>query len=134
LLVSVYICGPTPSSSQTKKIALPARASLIVPEDTDIQHLHDQAKSIFGEEVEKCAGNTCYLPVGDGALVGNLVENVWTGTGLSCWGITLGKSRSFEGINLWLNCKFSGPGTGKVLAEMMIDGNAISADVSRLKP
>lgn len=44
------------------------------------------------------------------------LKNVWVGSGLSCWGIT------------------QGPGTGKVLSEMILEGKAKSADVSMLLP
>jgi glycine/D-amino acid oxidase-like deaminating enzyme len=44
------------------------------------------------------------------------MDGVYVGGGLSCWGIT------------------QGPGTGLVLAEMVLEGEAKTADVSKLSP
>ncbi|KAH3678444.1 hypothetical protein WICMUC_001461 [Wickerhamomyces mucosus] len=64
----------------------------------------------------------CYLPVLDvpsssGPLIGETnVENLYLASGHSCWGIN------------------NAPGTGKILAELLLEGEAHSADISALDP
>lgn len=64
----------------------------------------------------------CYLPVLDvpsssGPLVGETnVENLYLASGHSCWGIN------------------NAPGTGKILAELLLEGECRSADISALDP
>ena len=60
----------------------------------------------------------CYLPFADRPVIGKLADcgNVYVAAGAGVWGITLG------------------PGTGKVLSEMILDAKEISADVQQLRP
>ncbi|KAK9371274.1 FAD dependent oxidoreductase [Lipomyces kononenkoae] len=64
----------------------------------------------------------CYLPVVDvpsasGPLIGPTTsQNLYMASGHSCWGIN------------------NAPGTGKVMAEILLEGEAKSADVSALDP
>lgn len=62
----------------------------------------------------------CYLPVCttciSGPFIGKVKEGLYIGSGHGCWGIC------------------NGPGTGKVLSEIILDGVAISADVTDLQP
>lgn len=64
----------------------------------------------------------CYLPVLDvpsssGPLIGETnVENLFLCSGHSCWGIN------------------NAPGSGKVMSELLLDGRAISANISSLDP
>ncbi|KAH3686541.1 hypothetical protein WICPIJ_002482, partial [Wickerhamomyces pijperi] len=64
----------------------------------------------------------CYLPVLDvpsssGPLIGETnVENLYLASGHSCWGIN------------------NAPGTGKILAELILEGECRSADISALDP
>ncbi|OCF36493.1 cytoplasmic protein [Kwoniella heveanensis BCC8398] len=104
---------------------LPPTAAHVKPSASAIKKLHGQAQSLSpvftqDQNVEVVAEQACYLPIADRGrpLVGKVrgVEGVYIGSGLSCWGIT------------------QGPGTGKVLAEMILDGKAKSADVSKLAP
>lgn len=64
----------------------------------------------------------CYLPVlnvptSSGPLVGETnVDGLYVASGHSCWGIN------------------NAPGTGKVMAELLLEGEAHSADISALDP
>lgn len=147
---SVYLCGSTSSDP------LPTLASDVEPDEEAVESLVYQAGCVSpflreggeGEgEVEK--RQACFLPSAERGrpLVGKVrgVEDVWcvlllcplppllaydqltngqttlllderVGAGLSCWGITLG------------------PGTGKLLAEGILEGRMYSADIRRLAP
>ncbi|WVQ98816.1 hypothetical protein IAU59_005947 [Kwoniella sp. CBS 9459] len=116
---TTYICGAGDDEP------LPPTAAHVKPSASAIKKLHGQAQSlspVFTKEqdVEVVAEQACFLPIADRGrpLVGKVrgVEGVYIGSGLSCWGIT------------------QGPGTGKVLAEMILEGKAKSADVSKLAP
>ncbi|WVF72077.1 hypothetical protein IAT40_006889 [Kwoniella sp. CBS 6097] len=116
---TTYICGAGDDEP------LPPTAAHVKPSQSAIKKLHGQAQSlspVFTKEkdVEVVAEQACYLPIADRGrpLVGKVrgVEGVYIGSGLSCWGIT------------------QGPGTGKVLAEMILEGKTKSADVSKLAP
>ncbi|WVN86753.1 uncharacterized protein L203_101925 [Cryptococcus depauperatus CBS 7841] len=104
---------------------LPDNAADINPSKTAIAKLHKQShtlSSIFLPEngAEVVSEQACYLPIADRGrpLIGKVrdVKGVYIGSGFSCWGIT------------------QGPGTGKVLAEMILEGQAKSADISKLGP
>ena len=69
------------------------------------------------------AKQACYLPRHmrfgreSGPLIGRTrVPGVWVASGHTCWGIQ------------------NGPGTGKLMSEFVMDGEARSADVGRLDP
>ncbi|KAK9448639.1 FAD dependent oxidoreductase [Limtongia smithiae] len=115
----VYICGEGDNYVE-------------VPETTDdVEVLKERC-----EELVKYAGiisnelqggritrrQACYLPVVDvpstsGPLIGPTnTQNLYVASGHSCWGIN------------------NAPGTGKVMAEILLDGEAKSADVSSLDP
>ncbi|WWD01286.1 hypothetical protein V866_008229 [Kwoniella sp. B9012] len=104
---------------------LPPTASKVSPSPSAIAKLHKQSQALSDvftpeQNVEVVAEQACYLPIADRGrpLVGKVrgVDGVWVGSGLSCWGIT------------------QGPGTGKVLAELILEGKAKSADISKLAP
>ncbi|WRT67230.1 uncharacterized protein IL334_004196 [Kwoniella shivajii] len=116
---TTYICGAGDDEP------LPATAAEVSPSPNAISKLHKQAKAlsdVFSTEkgVEIVAEQACYLPIADRGrpLIGKVrgVQGVFIGSGLSCWGIT------------------QGPGTGKVLAEMILEGRPKSADISKLAP
>ncbi|KAK9467756.1 FAD dependent oxidoreductase [Lipomyces arxii] len=115
----IYICGEGDNYVE-------------VPETTDdVEVLKERC-----EELVKYAGivskelqggritrrQACYLPVVDvpstsGPLIGPTnSQNLFVATGHSCWGIN------------------NAPGTGKVMAEMLLEGEAKSADISSLDP
>ncbi|ORX39993.1 putative cytoplasm protein, partial [Kockovaella imperatae] len=116
---TTYICGAGDSEP------LPATAAEVKPSPISIEKLKREAaalSSVFSEEggVEVQAEQACYLPIADRGrpLIGKVrgVEGVYVGSGLTCWGITFG------------------PGTGCLLAEMILNGTARSADISKLAP
>ena len=104
---------------------LPPTAAEVKPSRRNITTLRRQAAALSplfdpDQGASIAAEQACFLPIADRGrpLVGKVegVEGVYIGSGLSCWGIT------------------QGPGTGKILAEMILEGQAISADVSKLAP
>ncbi|WWC61016.1 uncharacterized protein I303_103594 [Kwoniella dejecticola CBS 10117] len=116
---TTYICGAGDDEP------LPPTAAKVSPSQSAIKKLHKQAEALSSvftpeEKVEVVAEQACYLPIADRGrpLVGKVrgVEGVFVGSGLSCWGIT------------------QGPGTGKVLAELILEGKVRSADISKLAP
>ena len=102
---------------------LPATAADVKTDPKAIAKLHEQAaviSPVFQDDAEVQAEQACYLPIADRGrpLIGKVrgVEGVYVGSGLSCWGIT------------------QGPGTGLVLSELILQGQAKSADISKLAP
>lgn len=111
----VYLCG-----INSAHLPLPSTPLAALPQPKEISKLKDIAETLFGEyTLEK--EQLCFRPMtshGD-PFVGPVggVEGVYVGAGHSFWGITLG------------------PGTGKVLAEMVLgEHSCLSADVSALAP
>ncbi|CCH43978.1 hypothetical protein BN7_3533 [Wickerhamomyces ciferrii] len=103
-----------------------------VPETTDdVEVIKEKCDQLF-HYVGKLSPNlskghilkrqACYLPVLDvpsssGPLIGETnVENLYLASGHSCWGIN------------------NAPGTGKILAELLLEGETHSADISALDP
>jgi glycine/D-amino acid oxidase-like deaminating enzyme len=115
----VYVCGEGDSAVD-------------VPETTDdVEVVKSKCDELF-KHVGKISPNlkkghvlkkqACYLPVLDvpsssGPLIGETnVENLFLASGHSCWGIN------------------NAPATGKVMSELLLDGEAISADIMGLDP
>ncbi|GMM34254.1 Tda3 protein [Saccharomycopsis crataegensis] len=115
----VYVCGE-------------GDTAVDVPETTDdVQVVKEKCDRLF-HFVGKLSPNlrkgrilkrqACYLPVLDvpsssGPLIGETnVPRLYLASGHSCWGIN------------------NAPGTGKVMAELLLDGEASSADISALDP
>lgn len=117
---TTYICGagdnePLPDTAADVK-ASPDAIAKLHKQAHALSHVFDSSKG----EADVVAEQACFLPIADRGrpLVGKVkgVEGVYIGSGLSCWGIT------------------QGPGMGKCLAEMILEGKAKSADISRLAP
>ncbi|ODQ78218.1 hypothetical protein BABINDRAFT_162884 [Babjeviella inositovora NRRL Y-12698] len=103
-----------------------------VPETTDDVEVVKEKCDILFEYVGTLSPNlqngrilkrqACYLPVLDvpsssGPLIGETnVENLFLASGHSCWGIN------------------NAPGTGKIMAELLLDGVVECADISALDP
>lgn len=115
----VYVCGEGDSAVD-------------VPETTDdVEVVKSKCDELF-KQVGKISPNlkrghilkrqACYLPVLDvpsssGPLIGETnVTNLFLASGHSCWGIN------------------NAPGTGKILSELLLDGEVSSADISALDP
>lgn len=115
----VYVCGEGDTAAG-------------VPESTDdVEVLRDRCDELFknvgyispqlknGRILKRQA---CYLPVVDvpshsGPFIGNTnVENLYLASGHSCWGIN------------------NAPGTGLLMAELLLDGEATSASLDGLEP
>jgi glycine/D-amino acid oxidase-like deaminating enzyme len=121
---SVYICGPTDSQH-----ALPDYAKDVVSLDRQTAALETFAKGISKSLAEGkiVARQACYLPFHDRGFpaIGWYSTprqgraGVFVAAGHGVWGISLG------------------PGTGKVVAEMVVEGNSGKGDgwdVTRLAP
>lgn len=115
----VYVCGEGDSAVD-------------VPETTDdVEVVKSKCDELF-RQVGKISPNlrrghilkrqACYLPVLDvpsssGPLIGETnVENLYLASGHSCWGIN------------------NAPGTGKIMSELLLDGDVTSADILTLDP
>lgn len=113
----VYVCG---EGDETEPLPKKASQVKIVESRCDIlKDFVDELSPILraGEIGVKQA---CYLPTvtrgAGGPLVGKIREGLYVAAGHSCWGICLG------------------PGTGKVMSELIMEGRVKSADVSYLDP
>lgn len=115
----VYVCGE-------------GESTVNVPETSDdVEVVKSKCDELF-RQVGKILPNlkkghilkkqACYLPVLDvpsssGPLIGETnVEKLYLCSGHSCWGIN------------------NGPGTGKIMSEILLDGKVKSADISALDP
>ncbi|KAL7418818.1 hypothetical protein Q5752_006502 [Cryptotrichosporon argae] len=116
---TTYICGSDDTSP------LPATAADVCADPAAIARLHRQAAALSPVFTPAAGATTvaeqaCFLPIPDRGrpLVGPVpgLARVYVAGGHSCWGVT------------------QGPGTGKVLAELILEGAARSADISKLAP
>ncbi|ELQ41829.1 hypothetical protein OOU_Y34scaffold00251g15 [Pyricularia oryzae Y34] len=83
-----------------------------------VEQIRVISPEILGESATIEKEQACYLPGGsfNGPLIdGSSEHGLYIAAGHTCWGITLG------------------PGTGLVMAEMIFEGKALSADVDMLK-
>lgn len=117
---TIYACGPSDTD-----VPLPETTGLVEhdPEVCDVIYKDVSSISQTIREGELVIKQACYRPIVTGRardigpLVGSTgVESLWLASGHDSWGIS------------------NGPGTGKVLSEMILDGTASSADVSSLDP
>ncbi|TIB93031.1 FAD dependent oxidoreductase [Wallemia mellicola] len=119
---TAFICGSADEEP------IPSKANQVKIDSNSITELKKAASSISpqhfstfeGSLTEVIAEQACYMPIPTGSssnpLIGTISPGIHVGAGHSVWGILLG------------------PGTGKVLAEIITQGKAISADISRLTP
>ncbi|GAA5869895.1 hypothetical protein JCM16303_001833 [Sporobolomyces ruberrimus] len=122
---TAYACGATDSSplpSHASKVQVSSSAIATIINHTALlspTHLSTQNGK---ESAEIVAEQACYLPMGSGDPVIGKIEGpskekgIYVASGHSCWGIC------------------NGPGTGRVMAEILLDGKASSADISDLSP
>ncbi|ODQ64547.1 FAD dependent oxidoreductase [Nadsonia fulvescens var. elongata DSM 6958] len=115
----IYVCGE-------------GDTTIPVPETTDDVEIDREKCDELFDWAGKCSvqlqngkilkRQACYLPVVDipscsGPFVGETnVEGLFVASGHSCWGIN------------------NAPGTGKIMAEIVLDGEATSADIDGLEP
>ena len=117
---TIYSCGPSDTD-----VPLPASTDLVDYDRKVCDRIQQDVGSISQafREGEVITRQACYRPfvVGRAREIGPLVgptgvESLWLASGHDSWGIS------------------NGPGTGKVMSEMILDGEASSADVSSLDP
>ncbi|CCH61334.1 hypothetical protein TBLA_0E02780 [Henningerozyma blattae CBS 6284] len=115
----VYVCGEGDTM-----VELPELASEIVIEKEKCDELYYYVSKLaptLSEGYIKTR-QACYLPVlnvsnSSGPLIGETnLKNLFVASGHSCWGIN------------------NAPATGKLLAELLLEGEASSADISALNP
>lgn len=115
----VYICG---EGDTLVELPETSDAVEVVREKCDelYRYVAKLSNNLSGGHVLK--RQACYLPVlnvptSSGPLVGETnVNDLYVASGHSCWGIN------------------NAPGTGKVMAELLLEGEAHSADISALDP
>lgn len=115
----VYICG-----SGDNTVPLPANTDAVEVSRQDCQNIADAVASISDELRDGIVTSrrACYLPTVDiggsgGPLVGETgIPGLLLAAGHSCWGI------------------HNAPATGKLIGEMIFDGEATSADIKGLDP
>lgn len=117
---TIYSCGPS-----DQDIPLPETTDLVDVNLKICDRIYEDVSSISAafRESEVITRQACYRPfvVGRARDIGPLVgptgvKSLWLASGHDSWGIS------------------NGPGTGKVLSEMILDGSTSSADVSSLDP
>ncbi|MCJ1269016.1 hypothetical protein MMC22_008904 [Lobaria immixta] len=117
---TIYSCGPSDTD-----VPLPETTDLVEfnPKVCDVIYEDVSSISEAIREGELVTKQACYRPfvVGRARNIGPLVgptciESLWLASGHDSWGIS------------------NGPGTGKVMSEMILDGKASSANVSSLDP
>ncbi|GAA5876409.1 hypothetical protein JCM3774_005323 [Rhodotorula dairenensis] len=122
---TAYACGPTDDSDLPRRasdvtVSASAIAALVAQTAQLAPDYLDSTTTTGGARVER--KQACYLPVGSGDPVLGRIEGsepgkgVYVAAGHSCWGIC------------------NGPGTGLVMAELLLNGKATSADISSLGP
>ncbi|RMZ67205.1 fad dependent oxidoreductase [Pyrenophora seminiperda CCB06] len=115
----VYACG-----DGDQLIPLPTATDLVQCDESRCQEIVDQVASISEElrDGQVTARQACYLPnvsrgSGGGPLIGETsVKGLLMGAGHTCWGIQ------------------NGPATGKLLSELVFDGEVRSAQIASLDP
>ncbi|KAL9102253.1 MAG: hypothetical protein Q9163_002589 [Psora crenata] len=114
-----YVCGEGDTL-----VPLPETTADVQTDDARCQDIIDYVSSISDElrDGEVTARQACYLPhvesvTSRGPLIGETgIKGLLLATGHTCWGIQ------------------NGPGTGKLISEIIFDGKARSADISSLDP
>ena len=114
----VYACGEGDTL-----VPLPPTTTDVVTDSSRCQDIVDDVGSISDElrDGEVTARQACYLPVCSGSggpYIGEVREmrGLVLASGHSCWGIQ------------------NGPGTGKVVAEIVMEGGARSVELGKLDP
>lgn len=114
----VYVCG-----EGDRLVRLPSGTNKVAVDEKRCQDIVDYAATISPElrDGEVTARQACYLPgntVGQGhPLIGKTdTEGLYLCSGHTCWGIQ------------------NGPGSGKLMAEFVFDGEAKSIDASKFDP
>jgi glycine/D-amino acid oxidase-like deaminating enzyme len=114
----VYACGEADAL-----VPLPRSTAEVQTDDVRCQDIIDRVSSISDEmrDGEVLVRQACYLPSVEGAVAGPLIgqtgiKGLLLAAGHTCWGIQ------------------NGPGTGKLMSELVFDGAAKSADIRSMDP
>lgn len=114
----VYACGEGDTL-----VPLPDSTADVVTDDGRCQDIIEHVGAVSDElrDGEVTARQACYLPVVDGSggpYIGEVREmkGLVLAAGHSCWGIQ------------------NGPGTGKLVSEIVMEGRAVSAKLGNLDP
>ncbi|GAA5965956.1 hypothetical protein JCM3765_004133 [Sporobolomyces pararoseus] len=122
---TAYACGATDSSplpSHASKVEVSSSAISTLLNHTALLSPSHLSTDNGSESATVVKEQACYLPVGSGDPVVGKIEGalkdrgIYVASGHSCWGIC------------------NGPGTGRVMAEVLLDGKASSVDISDLSP
>ena len=108
-----YVCG-----EGDKLVPLPKTTEDVQTDESRCQDIVEYVSSISDElrYGEVTVRQACYLPLG-GPLIGQTkVKGLLMASGHTCWGIQ------------------NGPGTGKLISELVFDGKAKSANIGSLDP
>lgn len=117
---TIYSCGPS-----DEDIPLPETSDLVQVNQEVCDTIYNDISSISNEirDGEVLIKQACYRPIVQGRsrdigpLVGPTgIQSLWLAAGHDSWGIQ------------------NGPATGKVMSEMLLEGEARSADVTSLDP
>lgn len=116
----VYACGEGDTI-----VPLPSTTAEVKTDDSRCQDIIDYVGSISDElrDGEVLIRQACYLPVARGGGSGG----PWIGEVSECQGLVLAAGHSCWGIQ-------NGPGTGKLVSEIVMDGVAKSAKLGMLDP
>jgi glycine/D-amino acid oxidase-like deaminating enzyme len=109
---TVYACGPTDS-----RAPLPPTTALVEVDPSSCKDIREQVSTISPtlRDGDVVVEQACYLP-GGGPWVGRVGDGVYVAAGHTCWGI------------------MNAPATGMLVAEMVFEGKAKSANVRGLDP
>lgn len=113
---TTYVCGGGDDEP------LPPTADEVTYDQAKTAKLIEQTRvlspDVLGEKATVVKEQACYLPGGsfNGPLIdGDANKGIYVAAGHTCWGITLG------------------PGTGKVMSELLYDGEVTSASIDKLR-
>ncbi|CCA66858.1 hypothetical protein PIIN_00619 [Serendipita indica DSM 11827] len=115
---TVYMCGD--HTDPLRQRPFPERADAIAPSEIAIKNLTQRLAFVSEKfkDAEIVVTQACFRPESkrNRPLIGKLGEGLWIASGHSVWGIC------------------NAPGTGKVMSELLLDGEATSADIRGLRP
>jgi glycine/D-amino acid oxidase-like deaminating enzyme len=115
---TVYACGEGDTT-----VTLPETTASVAVDQSRCQAIIDAIGSVSSElrDGEVLVRQACYLPLVSGGRGGPLIgktniEGLYLATGHTCWGIQ------------------NAPGTGKLISELVFEGQAKSASIGNLDP
>lgn len=115
---TLYMCGD--HTDPLRQRPFTQKATDATPSEIAIKN-HQKRLEFISEKFKDAkieSTQACFRPEStrNKPIIGNLGKGLWMASGHSVWGIC------------------NGPGTGKVMAELILDGEVKSADIRGLKP